>query len=434
MNNRYSKTERYLGKFLDASPKIRSFLKYSYLKLNYFLYKEARFEFALHPDVLLQDVSQVELKNKSSNPLGHEFFGYYDKSPWSKDMKDMLVHQWDGGAGISVVLYSLCIESQVVGHTEAWNFQQGAMAQWCPQNSPGKIVFNAISHQNLVSVWVDSRGNSQEIPWPVQVVHPQGHKALTLNYRRLDRLRPDYGYKIPVQNFSPNQPLDKDGIWEIDLEKGHAELIISLSQLTNHQPRPEMADAEHKVNHILYSPLGNRFVFMHRWLGKAGKFSRLYVTNSHQFSPQLLLDHRMVSHYSWEDEDHLLVWARHPWEGDRYYRINVITGNLEVIGKDILDVLGDGHPSFSPDRRWIITDSYPDRRRQRHLLLFDRHNNCVFCVGRFFAPWRFDGEKRTDLHPRWSHDGQNISIDSSHTGIRRSYILDISNLINQEFL
>ncbi|TVP61326.1 MAG: hypothetical protein EA343_14460 [Nodularia sp. (in: Bacteria)] len=431
MKTNYSKTERYVGKFLDASPQIRSLLKASYLKLNYFLYKEAGFQLALHPDVVLQDLSQADLKNESSHPLKHEFFGYYDKSPWSKDMKKLLVHRWEGGSSVSIVSHSLDTGSQVIGHTEAWNFQQGAMAQWSTEKSPGIIVFNAITNQNLVSVWVDSQGNSKEIPWPVQVIHPQGHKALTLNYRRLDRLRPDYGYKIPVQNFSPNQPLDKDGIWEINLKRGDAELIISLSELANHQPCPEMVNAEHKVNHILYSPLGHRFVFMHRWLGKAGKFSRLYVVNSNQVSPQLLLDHRMVSHYSWEDDEHLLVWARHPSAGDKYYRINVISGNLEVIGKDILDFLGDGHPSFSPDRRWIITDSYPDRRRQRQLLLFERNNNCVFSIGRFFAPWHFDGEKRTDLHPRWSPDGKKISIDSCHTGIRRSYILDISKLINQ---
>lgn len=306
-----------------------------------------------------------------------------------------------------------------------------AMTQWTPDHTPGVVVFNGIDKENIVSVWVDAHGNSVKIPFPVQVVHPQGNKALSLNYRRLARLRPDYGYKMEVKNFSPDQPLDKDGIWEVDLNSGNGELIISLSELINIQPRPEMEGAEHKVNHILYSPLGTRFVFMHRWLGKVGKFSRLYVANSGDISLKILLDDRMVSHYSWEDEDHLLAWARHSSEGDRYYRINVTNSNLEVVGKDILDVLGDGHPSFSPDCRWIITDSYPDRRRQRHLLLFDQQKEKVITLGRFLAPWKFEGEERTDLHPRWSPDGTKISIDSSHQGVRGNYILDISKIIQE---
>jgi hypothetical protein len=61
--------------------------------------------------------------------------------------------------------------------------------------------------------------------------------------------------------------------------------------------------------------------------------------------------------------------------------------------------------------------------------LFDRENQKLINVGRFLALWKFEGEERTDLHTRWSPDSTKIFIDSSHQGIRRSYILDISKLI-----
>ena len=35
----------------------------------------------------------------------------------------------------------------------------------------------------------------------------------------------------------------------------------------------------------------------------------------------------------------------------------------------------DGHPQFSPDRKYIITDTYPDRNRKQRLILYNIDNN-----------------------------------------------------------
>jgi Tol biopolymer transport system component len=178
----------------------------------------------------------------------------------------------------------------------------------------------------------------------------------------------------------------------------------------------------------MYSPAGTKFVFMHRWISSQGKFSRLYVANKDSSDLRLLLDDRMVSHYSWRDEEHLLTWARTKEAGDHYYLINVITGKWEIIGEGVLDIYGDGHPSYSPDRRWILTDSYPDRARQQHLILYEVATGKLIEIGRFLAPLQFSGSYRCDLHPRWSPDGKMISIDSSHEGKRMTYILDVECL------
>jgi Tol biopolymer transport system component len=223
--------------------------------------------------------------------------------------------------------------------------------------------------------------------------------------------------------------LDEDGLWKVDFETGNAELVLSLSQIRDHQPRPEMEGGHHRVNHAMYSPEGDRLVFMHRWEGSKGQFSRLYVASSDGEALRLLMDNRMVSHYNWQDEDHLVVWGRTEEEGDRYYIVDVRDGSHRVLGKGIFDRYGDGHPSYSPDGRWIVTDTYPDKARQRHLLLFDTRAQTTVRVGRFFAPWAYDGRNRCDLHPRWSPDGNFISIDSAHEGVRKSYAIDVNEIV-----
>jgi WD40 repeat protein len=341
----------------------------------------------------------------------------------------MLLHRMTGGETLSLVVYMQDGTVRTWAETLAWNLQQASMAQWMPGGA--RIIFNDVVDRQLVARVVSSSGDQTSIPWPIQVLHPSKPEYLSLNYRRLYRLRAEYGYDASVHNFSSAAPLDEDGLWTVKHDSGVVDLTVSLADLVANEPRPEMEGAEHKVNHALYAPDGERFVFMHRWLSDRGKFSRLYVSGSNGSSPRLLLDNRMVSHYSWDDEVHLLAWARAPEHGDQYYRINVETGERTVVGKGILNPYGDGHPSFSPDGRWVVTDTYPDRGRNRHLLLFDRDRETLVPVGQFFAPLAFSGPERCDLHPRWSPDGRSLSIDSAHEGRRKSYILNLNELLNE---
>jgi hypothetical protein len=425
----YGGIERQIARVLEGLPVVRTLAKGLYHRLNYLYFSERGFDFALHPSVTLWCPPAL---TASADKTLESFVGYYDKSPWSPDMTKVLFHRTRADKQVDLVIYDWQTGSARVAATSAaWNAQQGSMTQWLPGSGGEHLIFNDIADAHLVSRIVSvSSGESQTIPWPVQVVHPSGKEALSLNYRRLDALRPEYGYHTAVKNFKSNQSLAEDGIWFVNLMTGQTELRISLEQLSHTDVRKEMAGAWHKVNHFYYSPQGTRFVFMHRWSGTSGRFSRLYVANADGGNLKILLDDRMVSHYSWLDEAQIIVWARTIQSGDHYYLVNVNTGETTLLGEGVLDIYGDGHPTFSPNRRWVVTDSYPNRARQRHLLLFDTYTQSLTVLGRFFAPWHYDGINRCDLHPRWSPDGRFISVDSAHDGVRRSYFLDLQRLLD----
>jgi len=424
----YNLLERNLAQFLDNFPQLKKIAKTTYQNVNYWYCGDRNFKLSLHPQVQLLTPSQWA---KTPTESGELFFGYYDKSPWSQDMFRTVFHRLKNKFQVEIIVYDKQKQnSQIVGISSTWNLQQGSMTQWLPNSKDRKVIFNDSVEGKLVARIVSLDGEEERIiPLPIQTIHPNGKEAVTLNYKRLDRLRSEYGYSVVASNFSSDCPLSEDGIWLINLVSGQSKLIIDLDTLIAYQPRAEMSNSEHKVNHILYSPRGMRFVFMHRWIGTQGKFSRIYVANSDGSNLKLLFDERMVSHYSWHDEENLLVWARTKQAGDRYYLINAVTGQWQIIGKGRLDLYGDGHPSFSPDRRWIVTDTYPNRARQQHLLLYEVETEKLIEIGRFLEPLQFNGARRCDLHPRWSPDGQAISIDSTHEGKRMTYILDISSIV-----
>jgi hypothetical protein len=157
--------------------------------------------------------------------------------------------------------------------------------------------------------------------------------------------------------------------------------------------------------------------------------TRLLTLGPDGSDPFVLSDHGMISHYDWQDGKTLLAWARREGIGNHYYRFHDRTTNVEIVGKDVLTV--DGHCSYSPDRRWVLTDTYPDKEGFRTLILFDPAQERRIDIGRFHGPTPPDGEIRCDLHPRWNRDGTQVCIDSIHeNGARQVYRLDVSRIVN----
>ena len=93
------------------------------------------------------------------------------------------------------------------------------------------------------------------------------------------------------------------------------------------------------------------------------------------------------------------------------------------------ELSGDGHPSYSPNGKMIVTDTYPDKARVARLYCIedDKINN----IAKVYAPFKYDNDVRCDLHPRWSRKGDKICFDSVFEGRRGLYIVCRSGIINE---
>lgn len=135
----------------------------------------------------------------------------------------------------------------------------------------------------------------------------------------------------------------------------------------------------------------------------------------------------MVSHFARRDPRHILAWARQRDRGDRYYFFTDRTEEREIAGEGVLTV--DGHCSYPPDGRWLLTDTYPDAEQRRTLILYRPADGRRIDIGRFFAPPELEGEIRCDLHPRRNRDGAQVCLDSAHGGARRIYVVDVGAIV-----
>lgn len=180
-------------------------------------------------------------------------------------------------------------------------------------------------------------------------------------------LRSDYGYRnLPFPDDTEMRDLASDGIWRVDYATGQKSLIVVLGDLIRIKPIPNFGDSLHKINHVMISPDGEKFIFIHRWYHKGRRFDRLLLFRNNKI--EVLADDSMVSHMCWINNDTVFGYLRYNGIAGFYF-IDLQSGITEPCKE--LETLnnGDGHPSCYKD--WIIIDSYPDKSRMQHLTLFN---------------------------------------------------------------
>lgn len=378
----------------------------------------------------------------------HVFFGYYDLCPMDPKQERLLALRVPlgaraGGRGpaAEIGFFRLAEEETVftvIGQTRAWCWQQGSRLRWMPGSE--EAVFTNSHDGNHHAGLVLEAGSGRQIrayDHPIYDISPCGHWGLTLNFARLERLRPGYGYNdLPDSSSGQTSPFD-DGVFLIDMESGAAKLLLSLEEAANLSPHASMSGAIHYFNHLSWNHDGSRFLVFHIW-EKAGerRAIRVIIGDRHG-NFQLLTNGTHVSHYWWLDNRRILLYSTPPEMPEGYY-LYTVDGKLYDDGsfEHFTGVMpqGDGHPSLAPDGRSLVTDTLPGRTAERGLYLHDMHSKRLHKAAAFYSPLRYSGPERCDLHPRWSPDSRSIIVDSADAGRRQLAVLNVSRLLGQEGL
>jgi len=402
----------------------------------------------------------------------HHFFGFHDLCPWDVRDERVLLHEVTaaaGGPGSQPA--RVCVwwpdrgRIETFGQTDTWNWQQGSRLQWHPTRED-VAVYNDLRGGEPRGVLHDVRTREEEVlPFTIYDMAPEGTFALSPHFGRLDRYWSSYGYSgAGGAGLDTRVPAD-DGIWRVELQENRADLLVSIRAAAD---AAGLSDGEkrhpHFVTHPTMNPSGTRFCFFLRFTAPdRGLYSRLLVADADGDGLHVLAEGR-VSHFDWYDDDTLLIWRRaRPGPLPKLRRSGVtglpgIRGLISIlrrlspevksmatgeaywltpvddpsrsraVGRGVLRE--DGHPMFSPSRKWMVTDSYPGRDRYQSLVLYNLEESRRLEFGRFFSPPDFaGGDVKCDLHPRWNRAADTICVDSPHSGRRQVYLIDVSAVL-----
>ncbi len=385
----------------------------------------------------------------------HHWFGYYDKRQFSPDNRFVLTNQVDFEGRSPTADDSIAVgyvdtgqddRWVEIGRSRAWGWQQGCMLQWVGDGGD-TILWNDREDDRFVCRIYSLQDQSvRTIPRPIYTIASDGKTGLSVDFRRIDNLRPGYGYDGLADPHVDRRAPEDSGIWRVDLETGDSELILSLAEVAE-IPWPDgetHADAWHYFNHLLINPAGNRFIVLHRYRPefdpktlefRGGFVTRMFTANMDGSDRHVLDPSGYTSHFIWKNDDQVTMWTRPEGRPSGFYRFTDRTRKVEPVGHDKMPTNGHNTYLGAPGgkyRDWILNDTYPDRKTSRQTVyLYHVPSGHRVDLGHFPSPPAYRGEWRCDTHPRSNDDGTLVTIDSPHDGGRQVYLLDIREVLDE---
>jgi hypothetical protein len=401
--------------------------------------------------------AQPPVRPITRGPRQH-WFGYYDKQQVDRSGRYALAMEVDPifrsptpSDTLAIGLIDLTTNAwRQIGTSGAWGWQQGCMLQWVPGHDR-LVMWNDRQDGRFVARLYDlDSGKTRTLPRPIYTLSPDGGFGLSIDFARLQRMRPGYGYAAPWRDEWPKAP-DDAGIWRTDLVTGESRLILTYAQMaTIARPLGSVADNWHWFNHLLIAPDGKRFIFLnrsrkallrpgeendpaYRALPEKQQFTtRAMTANVDGSELYVLNDTGRFSHFIWKGSDVITAWCEvegSPIEG--FYELPDKSRTFRLIDHDAMPV--NGHNTYVPhtNNEWILNDSYPDPVDQKQVLyLYHVPTKRKVVLGRFEEPQTFYGEWRCDLHPRCDPAGERVFFDSTHSGgARQVYSVDIARIV-----
>jgi Tol biopolymer transport system component len=344
--------------------------------------------------------------------------GYYDLPPWNRQTGQIAFSSMTAPGATEGDVYMMDRDGDHItylAHSEAMSPNDGARVQWSADGS--RVYFADREGDQRLIAWVDVRtGEKNTYPGDLRMMSPTDNVGV---------------YHTQCGDYPDHEVLarrEDHGVFVQNLDDGTSVRIVSVADCwRTHPRRDEIADWHLYVKHTKWSPDGKRLMFVFtneiRYASKYAELPRvkdIYVVNADgtglkrvgEFGNHPLWHpngREILSNSRYEDSDwNCLVLT------------NVETGVQRLAASSIS---GSGHPSFSPDGRWVVVDHVLSGQGYGSLNLVDVEADTV----QHLAQFRVTNHTHTGthLHPAWSHDSQQVLYASDASGVAQLCVIDI---------
>ena len=375
--------------------------------------------------------------NRLSASPKHHFFGYYGINPWDSTTRYHLALETDFHThrplpeDVATVGLIHRDTHEFIPHakTSAFNLQQGSMMHWINGGAGAEFTFNNWENGTLVSRTMNpTTGTVRTIQGAIAAVSPTTPLAIGLNYGRMAHCRAVVGYATDTKSTDVEAQPEDDGLYQLNLQDGNSKLVLSIADVIRASGDKQVVGKRTWFNHVLFNTDGTRLLFFCRVRHETGFYTSLWTVNpdGSDLEMQIPFGYR-VSHFDWRTPTRVLVSSDILGEMG-FVEFTDGLRDFTPLGRGVLP--SDGHASFSPDREWLLCDTYPrGTERLAQLMVYNIAENRKIVLGEFHHEEQFVGDIRCDLHPRWALDGKTITFDSVHEGSRQIYLVELPSSI-----
>ena len=238
---------------------------------------------------------------------------------------------------------------RVLTETSAWNSQLGSRLMWSSL-SENTLFYLDVENDNIITKKIDViNGKTKTYQFQAFCLDYEDKGFYGLNYSRLFKSRPGYGYLKECNNSS----LNNDGLLYYSINESKSRVLVTYEELFKLIDVNPLNLNNIRLNHIQLNFDGTKLIFLLRYQNNEKDFSHMIMYNTKDEVFTILPFGPHISHACWMSNNKIVLWAKHiNYEDPAFYFYDVDFNSIKK-----LEIDRDGHP-FKIDDTKFICDTY----------------------------------------------------------------------------